>query len=187
MHPALFYRPGERLSLSELGAARLDGQVTEVGEGFMPIDTVEDPAARAMSIAALLPERTAASGPTAAWVHGAGDRPPGVHHATRNSPSRLRAHSSARVVYHDRCLAADEVEMIGPVAVTTRLATAVTLLFDLAREGGDEKWLRDLLSTSPGLGDAMRTHVASIAHRPGSRKAKQLLAELLSDQDVVTR
>lgn len=187
MHPVLFYRPGERLSLAELGAARLDGHVVEVGEGFMPMDTVESAAARARSIGMLLPPQTAASGPTAAWVHGARDSPPVVHHVTRCSASRLRAHSSARVVYHDGALAADAVQLIGGIAVTTPLATATTLLFELALAGGDDSWLRGLLRVVPGLTAATTAHVASLHRRPGIRAARGIIDELSADQEVVTR
>ncbi|MGB3375372.1 MAG: hypothetical protein WBA87_09550, partial [Microbacterium sp.] len=65
MHPALFYRPGDRLSAVELSAARLDGHVIEIGEGYMPMDTVEGADARATSVADLIPVNTAACGPTA--------------------------------------------------------------------------------------------------------------------------
>lgn len=187
VHPALFYHPGERLSLPELTAARLDGHVIEVGEGYMPVDTVENSAARAVSIAMMLPPRTAASGPTAAWIHGAGDLPPSIHHATRICRARLRTAPSARVVYHDRPLPEQDVQLIGGVAVTTPPATAVTLLFDAARGTGDDRWLRALLRAIPGLAEATRARVALIDHRPGCRAAKRMLAAIIADQEVVTR
>lgn len=187
MHPALFYHPGERLSLTELSAARLDGHVIEVGEGYMPADTVESGADRAVSIAMLLPPRSAASGPTAAWVHGAGDLPPAIHHVTRVGSSRARTRPSVRVVHHERTLTPDEVQLIGGVPVTTPLVTAVTLLFDLARHGGEDRWLRALLLGQRGLIEAVSTQVAAIDRRPGCQAAKRILAEILADQEVVTR
>lgn len=187
VHPALFYHPGERLSLTELSAARLDGHVVEVGEGYMPADTVESSADRAVSVAMLLPPRTAASGPTAAWVHGAGDRPPAIHHVTRVGRRRPRTRPSVRVVHHERTLAPDEVQLIGGVPVTTPLVTAVTLLFDLARYGGDDRWLRALLTGQPELTAAVRTHVDAIERRPGCQAAKRILAAIVADQEVVTR
>ncbi|WP_423493929.1 SAM-dependent methyltransferase [Microbacterium esteraromaticum] len=187
MHSALFYRPDQPLSLPELSAARLDGHVIEVGEGFMPVDTVESAADRAVSIADLLPPRTAASGHSAAWVHGASDQPPRVHHATRINRSRPRTYSSTRIIYHEHRLDAGDVQLIGGVAVTTPLCTATTLLFDLACTGGDDRWLRGLLSAFPRLDGELRAHVEPITRRPGIRAAKQLLARMLADQEVVTR
>ncbi|MBY6061219.1 SAM-dependent methyltransferase [Microbacterium esteraromaticum] len=187
MHPALFYRPGQPLSLPELSAARLDGHVFEVGEGFMPADTVESNADRAVSIADLLPPRTAASGHSAAWIHGASDQPPRVHHATRIDRSRPRTYSSTRIVYHEHHLDPGDVQLIGGVAVTTPLCTATTLLFDLARAGGDDRWLRGLLGVFPRLDGELRAHVVPLSGRPGSRTANQILARMLADQEVVTR
>ena len=80
MHPSLLYLPGAPLSLPELTAARIDGLLIEVGDGYMPPDIPEGPAARLASLAPILSPGYAASGPTAAWVHGVGDGPPRCHH-----------------------------------------------------------------------------------------------------------
>ncbi|OJU39236.1 MAG: hypothetical protein BGN97_06325 [Microbacterium sp. 69-10] len=179
MHPALFYRPGERLSLPELGAARLDGDVFEVGEGFMPADTVEEADARATSLRDLIPAHLAACGPTAAWIHGAGDAPPQIHHVRRAGPTRGRVGFSPRVVYHERRAAPEELLSIGGIAVTTPLATAEELLFAATRpDGDDEIWLRALLLLNPELVDALRSTLAATARRPGRRRAVQLMSEL---------
>ena len=175
MHPALFYRPGDRLTLSELSAARLDGDVIEVGEGYMPCDTVEGAGARAVSLSPLMPAGTALSGVSAAWVHGAGDRPPAVHHVARISRSRQRVALSARVVHHERLLPADEVQAISGIWVQTPVAAAVTLLFGSARSRQDATWLRALADVSPGLIDEVRSRVLPLSRRPGTRHAKRML------------
>lgn len=186
MHPALFYRPGDRLTLPELSAARLDGDVVEVGEGYMPADTVESVASRAFSLSPLVPAGTAVSGVSAAWVHGAGDSPPRVHHVSRISRSRQRITVSARVVHHERRLESDEVQSIAGVWVQTPLAAAVSLLFSSASRPEDETWLQALIRISPGLADAVREHVLPLGRRPGAHHARRML-EGWSDQDVVTR
>ena len=186
VHAALFYCPGDRLSLAELGAARLDGDVVEVGEGFMPADTIETSAARALSLSPLVPATMAATGATAAWVHGAGDRPPAVHHFCRTQPQRLRVMPHRRMTCHDRVLDEDEVELLSGVAVTTPLATATTLLFGATTNPSDEAWLRALLRTDPGLLTRLSEHLTPFRPRPGKRKAEKLLAALLA-QEVVTR
>lgn len=187
MHPVLFYRPGERLSLPELTAARLDGHVVEVGEGYMPADTIEGCDARATSIAHLVPERTAACGASAAWIHGAGDRPPAVHHIRRAGNRRLRAAPTARVVYHDAVVPSDGIVTIGGVAVTGRLVTAAQLAFSAHRHRDDEHWLRALLQISPGLAERARDHIGALPRMPGRRMSLELLDGLLADQEVVTR
>lgn len=176
VHPALFYRPGERLSLAELKAARLDGLVIEVGEGFMPIDTVEAADARATSVADLIPSHMAAAGPTAAWIHGAGDRPPTIHHLRRTTPTRLRACHSPRVFYHERRAAPEEVQLIAGVSVTTPAATAVELLFAAALADADDPWLRALLLVRPELMDVLRDALERAVRRPGLRRARRILA-----------
>ncbi|MEV7630814.1 SAM-dependent methyltransferase [Microbacterium sp. NPDC089318] len=175
MHPALFYRPGDRLTLPELSAARLDGDVVEVGEGYMPADTVEGAGARARSLSPLVPPGTAVSGVSAAWVHGAGDVPPAVHHVSRISRSRQRITLSSRVVHHERLLGDDEVQSIADVWVQTPLATAVSLLYSSARDQEDEDWLQALIRATPGLADAVRSHVTPLSRRPGANHARRLL------------
>lgn len=186
VHPALFYRPGDRLTLAELSAARLDGHVVEIGEGYMPADTFETRAARAVSLTPLMPPGSAISGASAAWVHGAGDAAPRIHHFTRTDRARGRVSPDSRLVLHDRALAPDELQQIARIPVTTPLATAITLLFRAARSPSDEEWLRALLRTDPELLQRVQDAPALGRRRPGKRRAEKLLAELLA-QDVVTR
>jgi len=183
----LFYRPGGRLSLTELAAARLDGLVVEVGEGYMPADTVEGASARAAGVAALIPPRTAACGSTAAWIHGAGDAPPTIHHVRRTAATRMRVQVSARVLYHERRAAPEEVRVIHGVGVTTPLATAVDLLFAAALgDERDERWLRALLLTRPEIVAPLRDRVQEMPRRPGRRCAVGILASL-PDVDAAHR
>lgn len=186
MHPALFYRPGDRLSLPELSAARLDGDVVEVGEGYMPADTIEGAAARALSLTSLVPPGTAVSGVSAAWVHGAGDSPPRVHHVSRISASRQRIGPSTRVMHHERRLAGADIESIAGLWVQTPEATAVSLLLSSARSTEDEIWLHALVRISPGLADAVRARVLPLGRRPGAIHARRIL-DGWAGQDVVTR
>ncbi|MDQ0612806.1 hypothetical protein QF046_000447 [Microbacterium sp. W4I4] len=180
MHPALFYRPGDRLTAVELGAARLDGHVIEVGEGYMPMDTVEGADARATSIAHLVPANTAACGPTAAWIHGAGDSPPMLHHVRRTSATRLRSVTVPRVVYHEGRAAPDSVQTIAGVHVTGVLPTAMELLFDAALAHTDAPWLRALLLVEPELLADVRVRLEATPRRPGRRGAVQLVDALVA-------
>lgn len=186
MHPALFYRPGGRLSLPELSAARLDGDVVEVGEGYIPADAIEGAGARALSLSPLVPPGTAVSGISAAWVHGAGDAPPGVHHVSRISASRQRIAPSIRVVHHERRLCADDVRSISGVWVQTPEATAESLLLSSARSAEDELWLHSLMRITPGLAEAVRDRVIPLGRRPGANHARRIL-ERWASQEVVTR
>ncbi|MGW9626479.1 SAM-dependent methyltransferase [Microbacterium sp. NPDC055521] len=186
MYPALFYRPGDRLSLPELSAARLDGDVVEVGEGYMPADTIEGAAARALSLSSLVPPGTAVSGVSAAWVHGAGDAPPRMHHVSRITAGRQRIGPSTRVMYHERRLAGADIVSMAGLWVQTPEATAVSLLLSSARSTEDEIWLHALVRISPGLADAVRARVLPLGRRPGAVHARRILAGW-AGQDVVTR
>ncbi|MDT0157218.1 hypothetical protein Q9R19_06220 [Microbacterium sp. ARD32] len=192
MHPALFYRPGGRLSLPELTAARLDGDVIEVGDGYMPADSVEDADARATSVRELVPAHAAACGPTAAWIHGAGDAPPGIHHVRRIVSTRTRVPHSPRVMYHEARASRDDVQSIGGTRVLTPLATAVELLFATALTDADDWWLRALLQARSTLLAELSDVVDASPRRPGRRGAAEHLQKLgaaarRSGQEVVTR
>lgn len=180
MHPALFYRPGDRLSAVELRAARLDGHVIELGDGYMPVDTVEGADARATGIAHLVPPNTAACGPTSAWIHGAGDLPPALHHIRRTSSTRLRSVTAGNVRYHEGRAAPDTLQNIGGVAVVGVLPTAMELLFDAALAHADAPWLRALLLAYPGLLMDVRARLDDTPRRPGRRGAMRLVAEFES-------
>lgn len=126
--PFLFF-PGERLALSELSAACLDGMLVPLGEGFIPADAVETPWMRARSLSPLLAERWAGVRLTAAWVHGGMPREPVRHHLQRVVSTRTRAHHATRAVFHDVRLPAADVVVLAGVHVSTPGRT----LADLAR------------------------------------------------------
>ncbi|MFT4260126.1 hypothetical protein [Microbacterium sp.] len=149
MHPAFLYLPGRRLSISELSAARIDGDVVELGELYVPADLVEGATLRAHAVLPMMPPGTAAAGPTAAWIHGAGDAPPTRHHVQRTTPHRPRVARHRRLVYHDRCLAAEDVVILSGVAVTTPERTLCDMLLASGRDPGLEPWIRGLAVIAP--------------------------------------
>ncbi|MBO9626221.1 MAG: hypothetical protein J7484_07585 [Microbacterium sp.] len=191
MHPAFLYLPGERLALPELSAARLDGLVVEVGECYIPADLVEGPDVRAASLAPLLPPGTAAAGPSAAWVHGAGDRPPTRHHVRRAVGHRLRLPQHRRLVFHDAFVPASDRVLTGGVWVTTVTRTLCDLARGLHRDPTLLPWLRLLAAAAP---DRVQAAVESITAYPtaaGSLRALSTLTRLADraavSQEEVTR
>ena len=123
------YFAGERLSEAELSAARLDGHLVDLGEGYMPADAVETAAMRAASLGSLLADAMAASLLSAAWIWGAIDEPPTRHSAHRAVERRLHHVIDRRLVLHDVAVPAAGRVRIGGIWVTTPLQT----LLDLAR------------------------------------------------------
>jgi hypothetical protein len=189
MHPAFLFLPDRRLSLAELTAARIDGHVIDIGDAYFPADLVEGSDVRAASVAALLRPGTAASGPTAAWIHGAGDAPPTPHHVRRAVARRIRPPQDPRIVYHDSALPPDDVVSIEGVPVATAERTVMDLALGLHRDGRLLRWLKALAALDPGWAVGAITRLDRISRVPGSRAARAALERLTAarDQDEVTR
>jgi hypothetical protein len=64
------------LPRTELDAARLDGELVRVGDGFVPVGAPVDARHRAAALAADVPAGATLVGRSAAWVHGAAGRCP---------------------------------------------------------------------------------------------------------------
>lgn len=178
MHPAFLYVPGERLSQPELSAARIDGHVVEVGDAYVPADLVEGPDVRASTIASLIQPGTAASGPTAAWIHGAGDAPPAVHHVKRCVERRIRPVTSSRLVFHDTVLPADDLEMIGGVPVSMPVRTMLDLATTLHRDPRVLTWMHRLAIVFPDAPEAAGAVLRGMRRVPGSRTGLAVLERL---------
>ena len=178
VHLAFLYLPGRRLDITELSAARLDGHVFEIGEGYIPADLVEGPATRAAAVATLIPTDTAASGPTAAWIHGAGDAPPARHHVRRAVDHRIRPAIAPRVTLHDTALAASEFVILGGVPVMTPGRTMIDLALGLHRDESLRRWMLLLAEVDPRLvGDAVAA-LETMTRVPGKRAGRAALERL---------
>lgn len=178
MHPSLLFFPGALLSQPELNSARLDGLLIEVGEGFMPPDLPEDPHARIASLRPILMPGYAASGPTAAWVHGSGDAPPLRHHLQRVSPRRRRVHAEPGVILHETLLDASDVELVGAFPVTAPLRTLLDLALTVGSNDAAADWVRSLAHSRPALIPRAIEHLESRPRLPGKHAALTLLASV---------
>lgn len=184
MHPSLFYRPGALLSQSELSSARIDGILVEIGEGYMPADVPEDPAARATSLRPLLPSGHALCGPTAAWVYGVGDAPPSRHHVQRVSARRPRVQPVRTVVLHERIIDESETHLIGITPVTTRLRTLTDLVMAAGNDAETAVWMTRFADGAPSLLPQVRSIIAGRERLPGKRAALARIDELRPYEDV---
>lgn len=118
------------LSIAELSAARLDGELYPLAEMFCPVDLPPFPATRAAGLAALLPEHAFVERLSAAWLHGALAEPPNPPQFALPSgigarPRRSRAYALRQVVITER-----ELLLIGGCRVTTPVRTLVDVLLD---------------------------------------------------------
>jgi hypothetical protein len=166
--PSLLYFAGDRLSRAELCAARLDGDLVEVGEAYLPADAVETAALRARSLLPLLTPTVAAAHTSAAWIHGALDAPPARHTLQRCVGWRLHQRWSRRFVYRESQLPAEDLMHLGGIAVTTPARTLV----DLVRGGdpADRAAAHVLATLHPGILDDVRAWVAGRGG-PGAHRA----------------
>jgi hypothetical protein len=185
------YFAGDRLSVAELSAARLDGHVVELGDAYIPADAVETRELRAGSLRGLLGETLAATHLTAAWVHGALHEPPHRHTVQRAVRRRLHHVIGQRLLYRDLTVEGEDLIQIGPVWVTTTLRT----LADLSRVADLEhaRAARLLAAMHPGSAAGAIGWLEEHGALPYKRPALKLLAGLIGpdvaaqDQDDVTR
>lgn len=178
MHGPFLHLPGERLSLTELSAARLDGDVVELGEAYAPADLVETAVLRAASLAPLTHgiQGAAFAGMSAAWIHGAGDAPPEVHELQSATGRRLRASASRRLLVHDPVLEPADVHLLGGIAVTTPERTLIDLLRWPVTHPERHEWARLLVLADPGVVPRAATRLSALHRGPGSHRVAQFLA-----------
>lgn len=180
------YFAGGRLSQAELSAARLDGHVVELGEGYIPADAIETRGLRAASLSGLLGETLAATHLSAAWVHGALPEPPLRHTVQRAVERRLHHVLGRRFVYRDLQVDDNDLQPIGGVRVTSPVRT----LADLSRIPDDEyaAAARLMADLTPELTLDAVAWLEGHGALPHKRSALAFLRGLAArNQDEVTR
>lgn len=191
MHRFVYFAH-DALTPAELSAARLDGHLVELGEGYVPADAVESPALRAASLRVVLRDVLAATHLTAAWVHGARDEPPARLDVQRASRARLHHVLDRRLTYREMRMEPLHLQRIGGVLVTSPARTLADLTRESVRRGtrpGVEEAIRGLLG-APG---AARAAIVVLAYQnsvPGKRAAMARLRSIEREngrQDDVTR
>jgi hypothetical protein len=116
------------LPIPELMAARLDGELAVLDGAWTPVDEIEQPRHRALSLALRLPDRVIIEQRSAAWVWGAIPMAPAEHQLCAAIGARVRPGEGwphvREVVIDD-----DDVWTLGVARVTSPARTIV----DLAR------------------------------------------------------
>jgi hypothetical protein len=116
------------LPWAELQAARLDGEVYELGDVFCPIGELETPRHRARAAIGGRSHRLIAELGTAAWVWGAAPQPASLEFAVTPA-ARARLSPDQHVTVREIVFATNDLVEFDGVTVTTPVRTAV----DLAR------------------------------------------------------
>lgn len=176
---------GDRLSSAELSAACLDGDLVEVGEGYMPADAIETTWLRAASLAPLAGDALAVTHLSAAWVHGALAEPPARHTVQRAVSRRLHHVIGRRIRYRDPRIDDVDLMRIAGVPVTIPART----LADLARTPDAEcqHAARTLAEYDPRAVEDALAWFDRHGVVPYKRAAQMLLRSIRIDQDDVTR
>ncbi|QOC25583.1 SAM-dependent methyltransferase [Microbacterium hominis] len=184
------YFPGDRLSRTELSAARLDGHVVEVGEAYMPADAVETRELRAGSARPWLSAALALTHESAAWVHGALAEPPVRQRVQRVTARRIPSVLDVRLVYRDVALRPEDVEVISGAAVTTPEKTLGDLVRDLCGGIDTQGAVDALVAWRPGLARSTADAVAEgppLHHKRAAIVYLRARAQEVRAQEEVTR
>lgn len=188
MPSPFLYFADERLSPAELSAARLDGHLVELGEAYIPADTVETRELRAGSLRSLVGETLAATHLSAAWVHGALSDPPARHTVQRAVDRRLHQVLGRRILYRDLRVEPDDLVRICGVWVTTPVRTLADLSRVVDAEHASAAAL--MADAAPGLAGQAVVWIQTRGALPHKRAALALLHRLgarCGGQDDVTR
>ena len=125
------------LSLAELCAARIDGELIPIGDGWAPVDEPDLPSLRAAAIALSAPRALVIERRSAAWVHGALASPPALAQFCVPRTARVAAVSAPRLVVREVAIDPDDIIEFPFARCTTPPRTGFDLLRDRA-EPDDE-------------------------------------------------
>jgi hypothetical protein len=155
------------LPIAELCAARLDGDVFAIDDGWAPIDEPDLPAFRAAVVALRVPRPLIIERLSAAWVHGALATPPAIAQFCVPLSSRIAVISEHRATVRE--VRIDEAEIIefGRARCTSVVRTG----FDLLREPtfDDDRvaaMVAALIAARDGLASGLRHRLDAATRMP---------------------
>ncbi|WP_168209225.1 hypothetical protein [Agromyces intestinalis] len=166
------------LPLPELCAARIDGELVQLGGGWVPIDEPDLAALRAEILARRADRDLIAERRSAAWVLGALIAP--VEPPQFCVPMHARVAQRAGHEYSLREVVIDDHDIV-TVAGRIRCTSPVRTVLDLVREAGpDERGAMQaaaaLLANDLDLADEAEQRLRSAFRLPGKLRALQRLA-----------
>jgi hypothetical protein len=147
------------LPLAELCAARLDGELFAIDDGWAPVDEPDLPEFRAAALALRVPRSLIIERTSAAWVHGALDVPPGIAQFCVPSSARIAVLAERRATVREVRIEDHEVVRFGDVRCTSIVRTG----FDLLRDPDLDDDLAVEVTTA--LFDARRALLGELADR----------------------
>lgn len=170
---------GNDLPLSELSAARLDGDVVAFDECFLPTDAADTLLARADALREVVGTRVVADTATALWITGIRSQAPRIHTVAIDRAHRAPYPPSGRVTLHETRLLPGDFGRAGSMRVTTPTRTA----YDLTRGNSfgevECHYLAALLGRST-TASAVRARLAVVPNLPGRHRALERLSRAVA-------
>lgn len=155
------------LPIAELCAARLDGELFAIDDGWAPVDEPDLPAFRAAVVALRVPRSLVIERLSAAWVHGGLAAPPEVAQFCVPLSSRIAVINDRRATVREVRIDDGEIVEFGSVRCTSVVRTG----FDLLREPSlDDTFAEEVVATliapRPGLAAALRHRLEAATRMP---------------------
>lgn len=155
------------LPLAELCAARLDGELFAIDDGWAPVDEPDLPGFRAAVTALRVPRALIIERMSAAWVHGAIVAPPPVAQFCVPLSARIAVIGDQRATVREVRIDDGEITRFGDIRCTTPVRTAFDLLRDpTLDESHAVRAVATLLAARPALGDHVRDRLAAATRMP---------------------
>jgi hypothetical protein len=155
------------LPLAELCAARLDGDLVAIDDGWTPLDEPDLPALRAAVTALRTPRSLVIERMSAAWVHGALPAPPPVAQFCVPLSARIAVIGDRRAVVREVRIGVDDLMRFGDVPCTTPVRTGFDLLRDQTLDEGQiVVAVARLAAEHPGLVAAVRDRFEAAIRLP---------------------
>lgn len=155
------------LPIAELCAARLDGELFAIDDGWAPIDEPDLPAFRAAVMALRVPRPLIIERLSAAWVHGALAAPPAIAQFCVPLSSRIAVISEHRATVREVRIDGAEIVEFGRIRCTSVVRTG----FDLLREPAfdDDRvaaMVGALIAARDGLASGLRRRLDAATRMP---------------------
>lgn len=174
------------LPIAELCAARLDGDLFAIDEGWAPVDEPDLPAFRAAVIALRMPRPLVIERMSAAWVHGALTVPPAVAQFCVPHSARIAPIGDPRATVREVKIEESEVVELGGVRCTSVVRTGFDLLRDADYDATDgEGVIGALIGPRPWLRSALRARLDAATRMPHKSLALARLERAVAASAIV--
>lgn len=155
------------LPIAELCAARLDGELFAIDDGWAPIDEPDLPAFRAAVMALRVPRPLIIERLSAAWVHGALAAPPAIAQFCVPLSSRIAVISEHRATVREVRIDGAEIVEFGRIRCTSVVRTGFDLLRDPTFDDDPvAAMVGALIAARDGLASGLRRRLDAATRMP---------------------